>query len=573
MGASCYFSALVDNARIARIFEELADLLELAGESPFKLRAYRAFAETARALTEPLAAVAERGELEKLDGVGKAIAAKVVDLLATGTFKALDAARAEVPASLLEVLRVPGLGAKSVRRLWQEAGVTSLGELLYACEENRLAKLSGFGGKKQDKTHSAVQRMLEERGSMLLAGAVLAVDRIAAALRGSEVVLVGDARRGVETVREATILVRDGVTAVIAKTLMAAKNRMDATSVTEDTDDVVVLFASGELAHVRPVPAARWVAALLTETGSPEHVAWLRVRAAKAGGFDAVCSRSATEEDVYETLGLPFAPAELREGETGVVPEMVEKVEGIFHVHTEWSDGAATIDDMARETARAGFTYLGITDHSKAASYANGLDEARLREQATAIAEARRNDDRVTILHGIEVDILVDGTLDLDDDALSQLDFVIASVHSRFNLSHEEMTARIVRAVSHPLVTILGHPTGRLLLGRSGYTFDIERVAKAAAANDTYLEINANPQRLDLSDANVRIAAAAGAKFAIDPDAHSPRGINDTSLGVRVARRAALTAGQVLNSQRRDAVVATLAARKKKALQRLSARA
>jgi DNA polymerase (family 10) len=285
-----------------------------------------------------------------------------------------------------------------------------------------------------------------------------------------------------------------------------------------------------------------------------------------------VCGRSATETNLYAALGLPYAPPELREGETGDVPEMVERVEGIFHVHTEWSDGAATIGDMARETARAGFSYLGITDHSKAASYANGLDEARLREQAVAIEEARREDRSVTILHGIEVDILVDGALDLADDALAELDFVIASVHSRFNLSHDEMTARIVRAVSHPLVTILGHPTGRLLLGRSGYTFDVEQVAKAAAANDTYLEINANPQRLDLSDAHVRIAAAAGARFAIDPDAHSPRGISDTGLGVRVARRAGLAAGQVLNAQGRDAVVATLVARKEKALRRLSAR-
>jgi DNA polymerase (family X) len=564
---------LVDNVRIARAFEELADLLELAGESPFKLRAYRSFAETARALTEPLAAVAERSELEKLDGVGKAIAAKVRDLLATGTFRALDAARAEVPASLVDVLRVPGLGAKSVRRLWQEAGVTSLGELLYACEENRLAKLSGFGEKKQEKTLAAVHRMLEERGSMLLAGAVLVADRIGAALDRFEVALVGDARRGIETVREALVLVRDGVAGDIAAALTVAKQRMDVASVAEVRGEVVVAFATGEVARVRPVPSAEWVAALMTETGSEAHLEWLRARAVKAGGFDAVCSRSATEANVYATLGLPFAPPELREGATGDVPDMVDRVEGIFHVHTEWSDGAATIGDMARETARAGFAYLGITDHSKAASYANGLDEARLREQAVAIEAARREERGVTILHGIEVDILVDGTLDLADEALAALDFVIASVHSRFNLSHEEMTARIVRAVSHPLVTILGHPTGRLLLGRSGYTFDVEAVAKAAAANDTYLEINANPQRLDLSDLNVRIAAAAGARFAIDPDAHSPRGISDTALGIRVARRAALSPEQVLNAQGRDAVVATLAARKEKALRRLSARA
>jgi DNA polymerase (family 10) len=562
----------VDNARIARAFEELADLLELAGESPFKLRAYRTFAETARGLGEPLASVAGRGELEQIDGVGKAIASKVVDLLATGTFRALDAARAEVPASLLDVLRVPGLGAKSVRRLWQEAGVTSLGDLLYACQENRLAKLSGFGAKKQEKTLAAVQRMLEESGSMLLAGAVLAAERITAALAGSEVVLVGEARRGVATVREALLLVRDGVAADLVTALEESRERIDVATIDEVRGEVVVAFASGEVARARPVPKARWVSTLIAETGSEAHVEWLRALAAKAGGLDAVCAGCSTEAGLYAALGLAYVPPELREGETRDVPDMVERVEGIFHVHTEWSDGVATIGDMARETSRAGFSYLGISDHSKAASYANGLDEARLREQAVAIERARREDPGVTILHGIEVDILADGALDLDDETLAQLDFVIASVHSRFNLSHDEMTARIVRAVSHPLVTILGHPTGRLLLGRSGYTFDVEAVAKAAAANDTYLEINANPQRLDLSDAHVRIAAAAGARFAIDPDAHSPRGISDTGLGVRVARRAGLAARQVLNAQGRDAVVATLADRKEKAIERLSAR-
>ena len=563
----------MDNARIARTFEELADLLELAGESPFKLRAYRTFAETARGLGEPLANVAARGELEQIDGVGKAIASKVVDLLATGTFRALDGARADVPASLLDVLRVPGLGAKSVRRLWQEAGVTSLGDLLYACQENRLAKLSGFGAKKQEKTLAAVQRMLEESGSMLLAGAVLAAERITAALAGSEVVLVGEARRGIATVREALLLVRDGVAADLVAALEESRERIDVATIDEIRGEVVVAFASGEVARVRPVPKASWVSTLVTETGSEAHVEWLRALAAKAGGLDAVCAGCSTEAGLYAALGLGYVPPELREGEARDVPDMVERVEGIFHVHTEWSDGVATIGDMARETSRAGFSYLGITDHSKAASYANGLDETRLREQAVAIEGARREDPGVTILHGIEVDILADGALDLDDETLAQLDFVIASVHSRFNLSHDEMTARIVRAVSHPLVTILGHPTGRLLLGRSGYTFDVEAVARAAAANDTYLEINANPQRLDLSDAHVRIAAAAGARFAIDPDAHSPRGISDTGLGVRVARRAGLAARQVLNAQGRDAVVATLAARKEKALMRLSARA
>jgi DNA polymerase (family 10) len=242
----------------------------------------------------------------------------------------------------------------------------------------------------------------------------------------------------------------------------------------------------------------------------------------------------------------------------------VDAVRGIFHVHTDWSDGQASILEMANEAAAAGFSYLGISDHSQAASYANGLDAERLREQARAIAVAR-SESGITILHGVEVDILDDGTLDLDAETLASLDFVIASVHTRLNMAREEMTARIVRAVSHPLVTMLGHPTGRLILGRKGYAFDVEAVARAAAANDTYLEINANAQRLDLSEVNVRRAAVAGGKFVINPDAHAPRGVLDTFLGVTVARRAGLRNDQVLNALEPRELLAKLKARKAKA--------
>jgi DNA polymerase (family 10) len=247
-------------------------------------------------------------------------------------------------------------------------------------------------------------------------------------------------------------------------------------------------------------------------------------------------------------------------------------VRGFFHVHTDWSDGTAPILAMARAAERSGYRYLGISDHSRAAAYANGLDGDRLREQAKAIAIARREQTGCTIFHGIEVDVLADGSLDLDDDTLASLDFVIASVHAKLVMSAEEMTARIVRAVSHPLVTILGHPTGRLLLGRRGYAFDLETVARAAAANDTYLEINANAQRLDLGDELVRRAAKEGARFAIDPDAHADRGVDETALGVMVARRAGLARHQVLNACDRDEMTSVLAKRKDRALARLGRR-
>jgi DNA polymerase (family 10) len=262
---------------------------------------------------------------------------------------------------------------------------------------------------------------------------------------------------------------------------------------------------------------------------------------------------------------LSSSTPELREVATPHVPKLVGGVRGIFHVHTTWSDGTASIADMARAAAGAGFTYLGISEHSHSATYAHGLDAKRLRAQGRAVEDARREVPGIALLHGVEVDVLADGSLDLDNTTLATLDFVVASVHTELNMSAGAMTARLVRAVSHPLVTILGHPTGRLLPGRRGYPFDVDAVADAAAANDTFLEINANPQRLDLCDALVRRTAARGARFAIDPDAHSPRGVGDTALGLAVARRAGLGPSQVLNTRGCEAVVAYLAARREKA--------
>jgi DNA polymerase (family 10) len=375
-----------------------------------------------------------------------------------------------------------------------------------------------------------------------------------------EVVLVGAARRGVELVDEVAMLARGPVEpGRLAKVLAGAAA---CTSVETAGDTVRMAFDGGGPASVQIVPRGRFVEALVRRTGSARHVRWLESLASPAGGLGAVCSRARTEGDVYTALGVPFAPPELREGATRRVPELVGEVRGIFHVHTTWSDGAATIVDMARAAREAGFAYVGITEHSQAAHYAGGLDARRLRQQGRAVAQARREVPGVDLLHGVEVDVMSDGTLDLDDATLGALDFVIASVHADLDMSSARMTARLVRAVSHPLVTILGHPTGRLLLGRAGYAFDVEAVATAAAANDTFLEINANPQRLDLGEDLVRRAAARGARFAIDPDAHTPRGVRDTALGVSVARRAGLAPTQVLNARGPREAIAYLARRR-----------
>jgi DNA polymerase (family 10) len=384
-----------------------------------------------------------------------------------------------------------------------------------------------------------------------------------------EAVIVGDARRGVELVDVLSMVVRGPCdTAALARAL----GRAAAAEGVEilDAHTVGMRFEGGGPAELRVVPPAALVEALVRGTGSARHVRWLSTVAADHGGLGAVCKRCRTEEDLYAALGLPFAPPELREGSTRSVPELVGEVRGIFHVHTTWSDGAATITDMARAARDAGFVYVGITEHSKTASYAGGLDGVQLGRQARAIARARREVPGFTILHGVEVDVLPDGSLDLDDATLASLDFVIASVHARLDMPEGEMTSRLLRAVSHPLVTILGHPTGRLLLGRKASAFDIDAVAIAAAANGTFLEINANPQRLDLSEDLVRRAAARGACFAIDPDAHSPRGVRDTALGVSLARRAGLAASQVLNTRGARDVATYLMARRRKAKRALA---
>jgi DNA polymerase (family 10) len=384
-----------------------------------------------------------------------------------------------------------------------------------------------------------------------------------------QAIVVGEARRGREVVRELLLVLRGPAeTRAIVAALEGAPACEGVAARGRNT--VHMRFDGGGPAVLHVVPRDGFVEALVRGTGSASHVRWLESIAGESGGLGDACTRVSSERALYARLGVPFAPPELREGPTPRVPPLVGAVRGIFHVHTTWSDGTASIADMARAAAQEGFAYLGITEHSKAATYAGGLGPARLREQARAIEDAQNEVPEVRLLHGVEVDVLPDGSLDLDDGTLARLDFVIASVHTTLEMSARVMTARLVRAVSHPLVTILGHPTGRLLLGRAGYDFDIEAVAAAAVANDTFLEINANPQRLDLSDALVRRAAARGARFAIDPDAHSPRGMRDTALGLTVARRAGLAPGQVLNARGSTDVAAYLSARRARAKRALA---
>jgi DNA polymerase (family X) len=561
----------VDNHEIARTFDELADLLELGGDTSFKLRAYRNFAEAVRELGEPLTDVFARGELSQMEGVGPAIAAKVADLLATGTFGALERARAAVPVTLLDLLKLPGFGPKTVRVVWQGANVTTLEQLVLACERGELAALQGVGKKKEARAQRVAQELLEGAGTTLLHAALDAKAAVEARLVpgvAREVVLSGDARRGKALSGDVVVLARGATREQVLVALAAAEPELEMLPPAEHA--VAVVTRDGARVLVRAVADADWVHELVTSTGSDAHVQALEEKAGGAEALRRAAAGARDEHALYEALGLPYTPPELRERPDCAVPtDLVDHLSGVFHVHTFWSDGKATILDMARAAAELGFAFIGISEHSKAASYANGLDEARLQSQKAEIAEARALVPNITFLHGVEVDILPDGALDLADAALAQLDFVIASVHARLDMPLDEMTQRIVRAVSHPLVTILGHPTGRLLRARRGFSFDLGAVAAAAAANDTYLEINGNAHRLDLSDTMARDAATYGAKFVVNPDAHSPDAVADVFMGLAVARRAGLSRGQVLNAQPKDALLRTLVARRDAARGRL----
>jgi DNA polymerase (family 10) len=559
----------VDNLEIARTFDELADLLELAGHSANKLSAYRDFAESAREHDEPLEAVAARRALREIEGVGVAIARDVAELLERGTFAALERARAAVPASLVELARLPGLGPRTVRAMWQRAGVTTVAELYRAAEEGRLAKVPGVGRRMQARALALAAEALSGGGSTLLGvaleGVALIAPRLAAA-GAREVLAAGAVRRGAALVDGALVLAR-ALEPARALEAVAGADVPGLELLAPEGADLALVTPGGARLRVRPVPEARWIEEVVRATGSDAHVRLLEERAGGEEGLGQVCARAAREEDVYRALGLRYVPPELRDLASCEVPhDLVDRLHGVFHVHTDWSDGRATLAEMARAAEEAGLSFVGISDHSQAASYANGLDPVRLMAQMDDVKKARERFSRLAILHGVEVDILPDGSLDLPDEVLARLDFVIASVHERFDLSPEEMTARIVRAVRHPLVTILGHPTGRLLRARRGYTFDMREVARAAAANDTYLEINGNPHRLDLSDVLARQAAAEGARFAINPDAHEPRAIADHELGLRVARRAGLAHGQVLNALPRAELERVLAVRRARAL-------
>jgi DNA polymerase (family 10) len=572
----------VHNADIARVFDEIADLLEIQEANPFRVRAYRNAARTVENLTLDLAATVGSGKpLPKLPGIGADLAGKIGEIAATGTCSLLERLRKEMPAGVTELLRVPGLGPKRVKALYQELEVKTLPQLLAAAESGRIRELRGFGEARETQIADAVKRRLSKAQRFKLAAAAQYAQPLAEYLRAARgvdrVEIAGSYRRMRDTVGDLDILVtaKSGEAAMarftgyaeVAETLAKGETRAS------------VVLRSGIQVDLRVVEPDCFGAALHYFTGSKAHNIAVRRMGQRKGlkiseyGVFRGSRRIAgeTEESVYAAVGLPWIPPELREdrGELeaaalGRLPDLVELAElrGDLHAHTKASDGHDTLRDMALAAKGHGLSYLAITDHSPLERVAHGLDAARLAKQIAEIDRLNGELDGITLLKGAEVDILDDGGLDLPDSILARLDVVVAAVHSKFDLPRTKQTARILKALDHPLVNVLAHPSGRLIEEREPYEVDMAKVVRRARERGVILEINSQPSRLDLNDVDCRMAKDEGALVCVASDAHSVHDFDDLRFGIGQARRGWLEAGDVANTRPLKALRTLLARRR-----------
>ena len=568
----------MDTATIAGTMEKIATLLELKGENPFKIRASINAARSIETWGGNVSDLRDQETLEKIPGIGKAIAAKVRELVETGSLKFFDDLRAEFPEGILELFTLPGLGGKKVKALHEQLHVGSIADLREACVTDRVAELPGFGKTTQDKLARAIADRSKHVGSFQLGTIAQEAETLQNDLRALDealhVSLAGSYRRRKEIVRDLDFIVATNAPEIVSKFFV--QHPLVESVLVQGATKSSVRLGSGIQCDLRVVTATEYPFALNYFTGSKEHNIVVRNRALQHGwtlneyrlapavpGVEAKKKREAQsipeireEADLYRSLGWTYIPPELREncGEfeaasEGRLPRLIEKenLRGTFHCHTTASDGRSSLEAMANAAEELGLQYLGIADHSQSSIQARGLDEARLRVQMAQIRElnARRKDFR--IFAGVECDILRDGTLDFPDEVLAELDYVVASVHSAFTLSEAEMTERIIRAMTNPYVTFLAHPTGRLLLKRDPYAVDIPAIIDAAAETGTWIELNAAPKRLDLDWRWWPLAKEKGVKCVINPDAHAVDRLQELWFGIGAARKGWLTKDDVVN--------------------------
>ena len=567
----------MENREIARLLAEVGDLMEIAAEDGFRIRSYRNAASVIESYPERIEDILRNPDrnpdrkVTDIPGIGKGIAAALEEIGRRGSFEKRDQLLRQFPPTLLELLRIQGLGSKGVALLYQHYKVATIDDLERICKEQKLRELPRMGAKLEEKVLKSIAQYRQRAGRFLLSFGMKSGAELISYLSDTpgleQIAAAGSLRRGKDTIGDLDLLVT-GPGAPEALERFVNHPKAHAVLGKGPNKASIQYGLEGLQVDLRALPHESYGAAMQYFTGSKEHNIALRLRAQKLGlmlneyGLFRVEGNQRmageTEEEVYAQLGLRWIPPELREncGELEAaledrLPKLVElqDIRGDLHMHTTETDGRATLEEMAEAARALGYEYIAITDHSKALAMANGLDEERAVKFAKQVRELNQKDLGIHILSGLECDIRRDGAMDLAEDALAELDIVVASVHSHLNLEPAEMTDRLLRAVESPHVRILGHPTGRMLLHRDPYPFDFERVASAAARRNVYLEINASPERLDLPGSLVRTAKGLGAKFAISTDSHQTKHLGfNMPFGVITARRGWLEAGDVLNT-------------------------
>jgi|ERR1700736_111500 DNA polymerase (family 10) len=572
-------------SQIAQVLEEIATLLELKDENPFKIRAYANAARSLETFGGNLPDLKDEEALAKIPGIGKSIAEKIKELAASGTLKYLEELRAEFPPAILQLFSISGLGAKKIKALYEQLHISSIEQLRQACESGKVAELPGFGETTQTKICQAIEQRAKHSGHFQFGQIATETESLRRDLAANpdaiQVDVAGSYRRRREIVRDVDFVVATKKPAAITQFFI--EHPLVDSIIAQGPTKTSVRLRSGIQCDLRVVSSTEYPFALNYFTGSKEHNIEMRGRAlargwtlneyrlsklppdpkAKKVRAGRAVKRSTNriprireEADLYRALGLDFVPPELRENcgefeaaEKHSLPKLLakENLRGTFHCHTVASDGHNTLEEMAAAAQDLGLEYLGIAEHSKSSMQAHGIDAAKLKAQVAAMRKLNKKFDGFRLFAGIECDILRDGKLDFPDEVLAELDFVVASIHSVFNLSEAEMTKRVIRAMENPLVTILAHPTGRLLLKREPYSIDIPAVIEAAAATGTWIELNAAPKRLDLDWRWWPLAKEKGVKCVIDPDSHRTERLQDLWFGVGIARKGWLTKSDVMN--------------------------
>src|SRR3954447_7298090 len=556
------------NAEIALHFDELGDLYELDGAIVHRIVAYRNAAKAIREATSSVEELSRAGTVTELPGIGKTIAEKIATLLETGAIPSAEKLKAKYPPGLIEITRLPGFGPKRARKLFDELGIKSLDELKEAVEQERLRDVPGFGPKAEENIRQALEAGVSTDARMLLSKVLQIADSLLSAIREPPAVerieLAGSARRWAETCKDVDFI----ATATDAEALADAFAALPLLGEIQSKGIAGVKAVTHNALPIdlRIVPPENYGNLLQHFTGSGKHNEALRTEAVKRGfhvseygvidDSTEITHACATEEEVYELLGMQYIPPELREnrGELQAaraheLPELVRlgDIRGDLHMHTVASDGRHTIEQMAEAARDRGYEYIAITDHSATHGFGNDVQADELKRQ---IERVRSLDiEGIQVLAGSEVNILPDGSLDYDDDVLAELDWIVGSLHSSFRLSEKEQTERMIRAMEHPLLDVIGHPTGRLIDRREPYPIDVDAIAEAAVRTGTFLEINGNPDRRDLNELNARRAVELGATLVIDSDAHGTETLRNVRYGVATARRAWLTAANVANTR------------------------